>query len=323
MPATHSILLSSAGRRVGLLEAVRQAAGNLLGPSSRVIATDLNPDRSAACVLADEAYAVPRVTDPAFPEVLLRLCVDQGVGLVIPTIDTELPVLAREQARFAAEGVQVVISALDLVAACRNKRHTADLFAQIGLPSPALLDAHSLTYPCFLKPIDGSCSQGVRMVPTADHLSAADLLDSRNIFQNLIPTTWQEYTVDACYGRDSRLLAMVPRQRLETRGGEISKGITRRDEVIPLLRPCLERIEGARGCLTVQVFANPDRDQLLGVEINPRFGGGYPLSHAAGASFPELLIREWLLGERPEPNDNWQADLLMLRYDTMVLRSHG
>lgn len=323
MPTTHSILLSSAGRRVELLQSVQQAACNLLGPSSRVIATDLNPHRSAACALADAAYAVPRVTDPAFSEVLLQLCVDQGVGLVIPTIDTELALLAREQARFAAAGVQLVISAMDLVAACRNKRRTAELFAQIGLPSPALLDPQSLHYPCFLKPVDGSCSQGVRVIPAADYLAAAELGDSRNIFQELIPTSWQEYTVDAWYGLDGRLLAMVPRQRLETRGGEISKGITRRDEVIPLLRPCLERIKGARGCLTVQVFASPERDQLLGVEINPRFGGGYPLSHAAGAAFPELLIREWLLGERPDPNDNWQADLLMLRYDAMVLRSHG
>jgi carbamoyl-phosphate synthase large subunit len=323
MAATHSILLSSAGRRVELLQAIRQAAHTLLGPSCCLITTDLNPERSAACAMADGAYAMPRVTDPAFPEALLQLCADEGVGLVIPTIDTELEVLAREQARFAAASVQVVISARDLVAACRNKRRTADLFAQIGLPSPALLDTHLLHYPCFLKPVDGSCSQGVRVIPSANHLSAAELRDSRNIFQELIPTSWQEYTVDAWYGRDGRLLAMVPRQRLETRDGEISKGITRRDGVIPLLRPCLERIQGARGCLTVQVFANPERDQLLGVEINPRFGGGYPLSHAAGAAFPELLIREWLLAERPEPNDNWQANLLMLRYDAMVLRSHG
>jgi carbamoyl-phosphate synthase large subunit len=110
---------------------------------------------------------------------------------------------------------------------------------------------------------------------------------------------------------------------LEVRGGEISKGITRRDGVIPLLEPCLERLQGARGCLTVQVFANPERTRLRGVEINPRFGGGYPLSHAAGAAFPELLIREWLLGQRPEPNNSWQADLLMLRHDAMVLRSDG
>ncbi|WP_010316309.1 ATP-grasp domain-containing protein [Synechococcus sp. CB0205] len=316
-----TLLLSSAGRRVELLQALQQASRSLLGPEARVIATDLHPDLSAACALADGAYAMPRVTDPAFPDALLALCQEQGVVLVIPTIDTELLVLAQASSAFAAADVQVLISEPELVSACRDKRRTADLFAAIGLPSPAVLDPAHLRFPCFLKPVDGSCSQGVRPIPSEHHLTAAERSDPRNLFQELIPPHWQEYTVDAWYGRDGRLLAMVPRQRLETRGGEISKGITRKDGVISLLRPCLERIQGARGCLTVQVFTNPERDRLLGVEINPRFGGGYPLSHAAGVNFPELLIREWLLGETPSSIDDWQADLLMLRYDSMVLRA--
>ena len=90
-----------------------------------------------------------------------------------------------------------------------------------------------------------------------------------------------------------------------------------------LLRPSLERLQSACGCLTVQVFLSPDQDRLLGIEINPRFGGGYPLSHDAGAGYPQLMIREWLLGESLIWQDNWQADLMMLRYDAKVIKSIG
>ena len=57
---------------------------------------------------------------------------------------------------------------------------------------------------------------------------------------------------------------------------------------------------------------------MVGIEINPRFGGGYPLSYNAGGNFPELLIREYFLNEAIEYFDNWKDDMLMLRYDDAV-----
>ena len=57
----------------------------------------------------------------------------------------------------------------------------------------------------------------------------------------------------------------------------------------------LKKIPGAFGCVTVQVFGNPQTGEIKGLEINPRFGGGYPLTSAAGCSYAELIIREYLL----------------------------
>ena len=114
----------------------------------------------------------------------------------------------------------------------------------------------------------------------------------------------------------------MPRQRLEVRGGEVSKGITRRDWVYDYLLQRLRVLPGARGCLTLQVFAGPQAGEVLGIEINPRFGGGFPLSLAAGADFPAWLLREYLHGETLPFCDDWERDLMMLRYDAKVL-VHG
>jgi carbamoyl-phosphate synthase large subunit len=73
--------------------------------------------------------------------------------------------------------------------------------------------------------------------------------------------------------------------------------------------------------VTLQIFVDPSRDQVLGIEINPRFGGGYPMSHAAGVDYPGMLIREYLLGECFNYDEAWEANLVMLRHDTMVVSS--
>jgi carbamoyl-phosphate synthase large subunit len=106
------------------------------------------------------------------------------------------------------------------------------------------------------------------------------------------------------------------------RGGEVNKGITVKNHVFDFLKEKLKHIEGAVGCLTMQLFYNSETQVIKALEINPRFGGGYPLSYLAGANYPENIIREYLLGESIEVFDNWENNLLMLRYDDEIL-VHG
>ena len=77
---------------------------------------------------------------------------------------------------------------------------------------------------------------------------------------------------------------------------------------------------GARGCLTAQFFKHKENDAVYGIEINPRFGGGFPLTYLAGANYPKWIIKEYFFNE-PIPNsfDVWENNLLMLRYDDEIL----
>ena len=53
----------------------------------------------------------------------------------------------------------------------------------------------------------------------------------------------------------------------------------------------LSYINGARGCLTAQFFVNKKTKKIIGIEINPRFGGASSLSIEYGLdSFYWLLI---------------------------------
>lgn len=317
------LLLSSAGRRAALLECFREDARRL-GLELRVIATDLRPDLSAACQLADAAFAMPRCTEDEYVPLLTELCRRESVDLLVPTIDPELPVLAGLRERLAARGTLVAISTPEVVAVARNKRKTAELLDRAGVTVPrtlnlqeALAEPNRLQWPLILKPTEGSSSVGVRTVATPHE--AEDL--ARNNEDYVAQERWvgREFTVNLYFEPAAGLVCTVPHWRIETRGGEVSKGQTER---VPVLETMAERIAmalpGARGALCFQAIVNPE-GQAAVFEINARFGGGFPLAHRAGARFSEWLLRE-ASGLPSAANNDWRPGVTMLRYDSAVFR---
>jgi carbamoyl-phosphate synthase large subunit len=314
----ENILLLSAGRRVELAEAFRfEIASRSL--VSKLFATEIKPEFSAACQVVDQSLKAPRVTDPAYIDYLLSTCLARDIGLVVPTIDTELLLLSQNRSRFAAHGIHIVISDEELVHTCRDKRLIANLFAQMGIDTPKIYPREKIQFPCFAKPYDGSCSIGALVLREPQMLSNAVASDKKMMFMELIEDGFDEYTVDAYFNRRGILCCFVPRQRIETRAGEVSKGVTRKHHVYEYLLEKLPALRGARGCITLQLFSNATTGRFAALEINPRFGGGFPLSYSAGANYPGWLIDEYLLGRDISFLDSWEPNLLMLRYDAKVL----
>ena len=135
---------------------------------------------------------------------------------------------------------------------------------------------------------------------------------------------YDEYTCDLYYSKDHRLKCAVPRKRIEVRDGEVYKALTVNNILVSHIKSNLSYIEGAVGCLTAQFFIHKaDNSKIYAIEINPRFGGGYPLSYLSGANFPKWIISEYLLSETIDDKfDVWESDLLMIRYDDEIL-VHG
>lgn len=318
-----NILISSAGKRVELLLEFQRELRKAV-PGGRVIAVDLNPAMSPACHVADAAFAVPRVTDPGFSDSLLDICLREGVRLVIPTIDTELAVLARERRRFAAHGIEIMVSDPEFIATCRDKRLTMRLFEQLGIRNPAPRDKHHPVFPMFAKPYDGSLSANIHILRSPDELTAEIMANPKLMFMEYIDrSVYKEYTVDLYYGADGCVRSIVPRERIEIRSGEVNKGAARKNYLVDYLRSRMGRLEGVRGCICVQLFHRPADNDVAGIEINPRYGGGYPLSYYAGANFPAAMIAEYILGTPPPYSDDWTDNTLMLRFDSQVIVRPG
>jgi carbamoyl-phosphate synthase large subunit len=314
----QNILVLSAGRRVELVQSFIEQRNTLL-PSSRVIAVDLRPELSSACQVADQCFTFPRATDPNYSNHLLEFCAKQKIGLVVPTIDTELVVLAELKSALATNGTTAVISGLPFVKLCRDKRQSGLLFNQIGFRYPEIYTQDHTVFPMFVKPLDGSSSKDSQLVKSAEELVAVNTKEKRLMFMEYIGKPYQEFTIDCYFNCSGLLLCAVPRLRIETRAGEVSKGYTRKHGLYDQLWAKLGAWKDARGCITVQVFYDETADDVVGLEINPRFGGGYPLTYAAGGNYSGWLIQEYLLGQTLQIYSNWEDKLLMLRYDSKVL----
>ena len=313
-----NILITSVGRRVELVKIWEKSLKKISDKNPILFVTDSNHEYSAACK-GKNILPICHCNDPKYVNTLLEQSIKNKVKIIVPTIDTELIYLSKNREFFKQNGIDILVSDEFLVSQCENKEFTFNLFLKLGLETPKLINREKLHFPCFMKPKKGSASKGLKKLFSENDLSINERNNPSNIFQELIPSNWIEYTADLYYSKDGKLISCVPRERIETRGGEISKGITRKNYIFEFLVNKLKFLKGARGPITVQLFADINHSKFLFIEINPRFGGGYPISHAAGVNYPELIIKEYLLGESLSFFDDWRENLLALRYDSMVI----
>ncbi len=314
----HNILITSAGQRVSLVRCFQDTLKKYF-PEGKVLTTDMNPKLAPATYVSDGCFEVPRCTSEDYVESLLTICLGNQIGLIIPTIDTELAILAANKDIFEKHGITISVSDYSFVMMCRDKRNTGAFFEKHGIRVPKAIDKNHPTFPLFAKPYDGSLSTNLHYIKSAEELTSDILEDPKLLFMEYIDKeVYKEYTIDMYYGRDHKVKCIVPRERIKIRAGEINKGITEKEPLTTFLFKKLEKIEGCIGCICIQVFINPQDGDVVGIEINPRFGGGYPQTYAAGGNFAEMLIKEYFLGEPVSYFDDWKDHLLMLRYDDAV-----
>ncbi|MCH5218019.1 MAG: ATP-grasp domain-containing protein [Muribaculaceae bacterium] len=315
----NNILITSAGKRAELLLEFKRELSAIF-PEGKVFAVDLNPFLSPACHLADQAFPVTRVTDPQYIDQLKELCQKHDIGIIVPTIDTELKVLSRNRNEFSDNGTEIMVPDEDFINTCRDKRITKKFFEVHGIRTPKEINKHNPTYPLFAKPFDGSLSTNIHIIKEPSELTQKILEDEKLIFMEYVdPAEYKEFTVDLYYGKDNLLKCIVPRERVQVRSGEVNKAIAQKNYIIEYLHERVNHLPGVRGCICMQLFYRQEDNDIIGIEINPRFGGGYPLSYYAGANFPKMIIEEYLIGKTCDYMDNWEDGTVMLRYDSQVI----
>jgi carbamoyl-phosphate synthase large subunit len=293
-----------------------------LGIAGRIIAVDATPLSSAA-QLADQFYVVPKCADDKFISEIQAICETEEIRLLVPTIDTELPVYAQARETLRSMGVFVAISSPETVAICCDKVLTHRWLLsnhhsvpQQAFPELVLAEPSNWRLPLVIKPARGSGSIGVRLVQSFRELEVISSGSEDLIVQELVQGV--EHTVNLFVNRDGKCVCAVPHARLETRAGEVSKGITVKDaSLMECASRLVEALPGAFGPLNVQCFLTREA-QVKIIETNARFGGGYPLAHHAGACMTRWLIEESIGREASGPFDAWYDGLTMLRYDDAV-----
>ncbi|WP_418603822.1 ATP-grasp domain-containing protein [Hwangdonia sp.] len=314
-----NILITSAGRRVSLVKAFIKEL-KAINSEGKVYVADAFPKLSPAAQVAHKAFEVYKINNSGYIDALLEICKQNKISLVIPTLDTELLGLSENRKKFSDINVQLVLSSENFIKTCNNKLSTHKLFNKLNVSVPEIYSKQNYKLPLFIKPLVGSNSVSTHII-TNKHQISDYLLQNEKLqfFEYLDHDLYDEYTCDLYYNKSNELKCAIPRKRIEVRGGEVSKGLTRNNEIKNLIDEKFSYLEGARGCVTVQLFMHKETKAIKGIEINPRFGGGFPLSYLAGGNYPKWIIQEYILGQSIAYFDDWENNLLMLRYDDEIL----
>lgn len=284
------ILFTGVGRRVELVQAFRNAAF-ALNKSLKIYGADM-AGTAPALAYCDHTKKVCAMRDADYIPQLIDICKKNRIDIVIPTIDTDLQVLADNKTAFEDIGSMVLISSPEMIRICRNKNFTSQFFMDCGLHAPIPINDYTKYdggYPAFIKPKDGSSSIDAYKVDNEDELAFHAIQIQDYVIQPFINGT--EFTVDVFCDFEGNAVSIVPRERISVRAGEVLKTRICMDETI--IKEVERLIDKFKPCgpLTVQLIRDNNSNIDYYIEINPRYGGGAPLSMKAGAKSAEIILR--------------------------------
>lgn len=310
-----NILFTCAGRRTYLLKYFKEN----MSAEDKIVATDMQLT-APALQAADVKIQVPAVYDPMYIDITLNICSEQEINALISLNDLELPILAENKARFEELGVKVIVSDPEVIDIAFDKYKTAQWIESIGLNAPktyVTLDSAKealakgeVAFPLFMKPRWGSGSIGLETIDDMEELDTYYHLLMKKIKKSILATasvgdeyimiqeklTGKEFGLDVMNDLDGNNVGVSVKQKLAMRAGETDKAITVDLPKVREMGATIGRNLKHIGNLDVDIMQRANGDYCV-LELNPRFGGGYPFSYEAGVNLPKAII-QWLKGEK-------------------------
>ncbi|MDR5674227.1 ATP-grasp domain-containing protein [Halalkaliarchaeum sp. AArc-GB] len=291
MDEVNRVLITSSGRRSYLVEYFKE----VLGSSGKVYAADCDP---LAPVFGDcdHGFVVPPFDEDDYISSIRNICVNEDVDLVIPTNDRELQIFAENKDVFKEKETRVLISEPRCIDIANDKISTYEFLTSNGILTPFTtsdldiikekIDTNEIELPVIVKPRFGSGSEDVYEASSMDELKLFWNRIDRPIAQEKLQG--QEYGVDVFNNHDREPISIVPRKKIAMRAGETDKAVSVDEPELMEIGKTVGETLGHLGPLDIDCFYDGDRAYVM--ELNARFGGGYPLTHLAGGDFVAAAV---------------------------------
>ncbi len=333
-----NVILTCAGRRNYLLKFFQQALEN----RGQVFAGDCNLEASALQE-ADEGFLLPPINHSDYFDKLLDICQRKQIRLLIPLNDLELPYLAKQRDRFLKIGTIPVVSSPEVIDICFDKFATFQFLHNIGISAPKTylslseareaIQAGEMTFPVVVKPRWGSASIGIEYPEDDEELELAYHFVNKKLHRTILAdisasdiehciliqerVLGEEYGLDIINNLDGDHITNFVKRKLSMRAGETDRAVTVANQKLQSIGQKIGLNLSHIGNLDCDVIVNSRGCYVL--EMNPRFGGGYPFSHCAGANLPATLIA-WANGVEPETS--WlmlAANVMSSKCDRLIV----
>lgn len=317
-----NLLITSIGKRVQLIKYLKKSC-TIVG----VDAGELAP----AVSFVDKFYKIPKCSEEGYIETLLSICKNEKIKFLIPLHEFEFNILCLNREKFKEVGTTLLLSHRNIIDICQDKLKTYEFFVQNNINTPKsysrneiknmLASNEEIHFPLIVKPINGMGSADVFKINNNKELEFFIEYIKEPIIQEFIEGI--EYTIDVLCDLKGHTISIVPRERLEVRSGEVSKSRTVKDkEIIKETYRLMECLAKYRkdvtviGPYTIQCKIT-SQNEIKFIEINPRFGGGVPLTFEAGVDYGKNfnIMAE---GKEMNPTIGQFEEITMLRYDDAV-----
>lgn len=332
-----NILFTCAGRRNYLINYFKEA----LKGEGKVFAADMQLT-APALIDADVAIEVPAIYDIDYIKSLKKIVKDNDINAVISLNDLELPILSTHKKELELFGAKVIVADSRAIDISFDKWETVKFLESVGLKSPktyiTLDDAKEaikkgeLTFPLVIKPRWGSASIGIDFPEDMHELELAyelqtirlkrtilaeaskEDVDRAILIQEKMPG--REYGMDVLNDFEGNYFGSFVREKISMRSGETDKAISVIDERFEKVGQAIGENLKHIGNLDCDVFEH--NGELYVLELNPRFGGGYPFSHEAGINTAAIYI-EWLKGNKDIAHlNNYKEGIMFSKCDRLM-----
>lgn len=313
-----NILFTSAGRRSYLVNYFKEA---LNGKGKVHVA---NSSRlSTAMISGDYSVVAPSIYEKEYIPFLKSYCIHNKIQAIIPLFDLDLIMLSRCKKEFKEIGVQVIVSSEEVIAVCNDKWESYNFLKKKGFNTPTTfltvndalkaIGKGEIHFPLMVKPRWGMGSISIFEADNVEELSifyqrALKTIQSTYLSYNAIQNVdaciiiqekleGQEYGMDIINNLKGDYELTVIKEKKAMRSGETDCAEVVYNERLEKAGERLSGILKHIGNLDVDAFIVNGNPYIL--ELNARFGGGYPFSHIAGVNLPKAILN-WLKGETVE-----------------------
>mgnify|MGYP002593268790 CR=1 FL=1 len=318
-----NLLILSSGTRNKIVQYfVRE-----LNRQGKVIATDMS-NLAPAIYDADKFYIVPKMTDPTYLDVILKICKDEKISGVLSLIDPELSLLAMNKDKFNEIGTTVIGSSYDLCEMSLDKYQMYKWLSKHGYHCAKSymdkekfyedINSENITYPVFVKPARGSASIAISKVYDKETIELLFAHDEGLMIQEFL--NGQEIGADVYIDMISgEIVSIFTKKKLKMRAGETDKAVSFKDEKLFDLIKKFVSEAGYRGQIDIDIFEINGEYYIS--EVNPRFGGGYPHAYESGANHMSFIVNN-LAGTINEcaVGKNYEVGTYMMKYNEIMIQ---
>lgn len=319
----NNILFCSVGRRGRLLQDFKKTLGN----KTRLIATD-NDNTAPALYFADKQYIVPKITDPNYLKIILKICQKENIKAITTLIDPEIELLSKNRQMFLDNGILPLCPSEKTAKLCFDKYEMYKYLKSKNIDTVLTydnlvdfqvgLEKKEINFPVFIKPRDGSGSVGAHKIENINELKS--YLEERT-HKYIIQEFMEGGDIDADVYIDcisNKPVSVFSKKKLETRIGGASKTVSFKDEkLFSFIKKALAIFE-FYGPIDMDFFYNNGKYFLS--EINPRFGGAYIHAYGAGVDFIKMIKNNTLGLSNQEDIGSYDEDIVMMMYDDVVIK---